>query len=304
MRTHDASADDLKFFVVVAKSGSLTAASREFGVSVSTVSKRLSRIEDRLGVRLIQRTTRRIALTSEGERYAHGAASIVAELTALEDSLSERSALVGRIRILSSVGLGRHHIAPLTAQFCRIHSRVRAELELSSLPLGITDAPFDLAIHVGTLHDSRLSAKRLRRNRRVVCAAPDYLRRHGSPATPADLRDHNCIVLRENDGDYALWRFGSEENETAVRAEGNMASTDGDVITQWCVDGHGLIMRSLWHVAPLLKSGNLVQVLADVPTPDADIRAIYPTSDHLPRRVEEFIRHIALGLDFGARDGR
>ena len=151
MRVSDASTDDLKFFAVVAQSASLTAAAREIGTTVSTVSKRLSRIEDRLGVRLVQRTTRRLALTSEGERYARGATSIITELTALEDSLSEQSDLVGRIRIVSSVGLGRHHIAPLTAEFCRTHPRVRTELELSPLPLNVPDT-FDVAVHLSLIH--------------------------------------------------------------------------------------------------------------------------------------------------------
>jgi DNA-binding transcriptional LysR family regulator len=296
VRAPDASTDDLQFFSVVARSASLTVAAREIGTTVSTVSKRLRRIEDRLGVRLVQRTTRRLTLTSEGERYARGATSIITELAALEDSLSEQSTLVGRIRVVSSVGLGRHHVAPLTAEFCSAHPRVRIELQLSALPLNVTDT-FDVAVHVGGLHDSRMSAKRLCRNQRVICAAPAYLHRHGAPVTPVDLRDHNCIVLRQDDGDYALWRFGVDENESSIRVAGNIASTDGDVVTQWCVDGYGIIMRSLWHVAPLLASGALVRVLADVPTPSADIMAVFPVTEHMPRRVMEYIDHLAAGLD-------
>ena len=295
----DTSTDDVLFFDVVAKSSSLTEAARQIGTSVSSVSKRLNRIEKRLGVRLMLRTTRRLTLTSEGERYAAGSAIIAAELTELEDSLSEHGDLVGRIRMHASVGLGRAHIAPLVAEFCDQHPRVQVELELSPLPLNIAGTTFDIGIRVGTLQDSRLTAKRLCHNRRIVCAAPDYLRRHGTPTEPKDLQQHNCIVLRENEGDYALWRFGADNDETAIRVDGNLSSNDGDVITRWCVDRHGLIMRSIWHVGPLLRAGSLVQVLADLPTPSADIHALYLATAHLPRRIRELVNHLAAGL--GAR---
>ena len=295
----DTSTDDVLFFDVVAKSSSLTEAARQIGTSVSSVSKRLSRIEKRLGVSLMLRTTRRLTLTSEGERYAAGSAIIAAELTELEDSLSEHGDLVGRIRVHASVGLGRAHIAPLVAEFCDQHHRVQVELELSPLPLNIAGTTFDIGIRVGTLQDSRLTAKRLCHNHRIVCAAPDYLRRHGTPTEPKDLQHYNCIVLRENEGDYALWRFGADNDETAIRVDGNLSSNDGDVITRWCVDGHGLIMRSIWHVGPLLRAGSLVQVLADLPTPSADIHALYLATAHLPRRIRELVNHLAAGL--GAR---
>jgi LysR family transcriptional regulator, transcriptional activator for dmlA len=241
----DASSEDLKFFVVVARSAGLTAAGREIGTSVSSISKRLSHIEDRLGARLVRRTTRQLASTSDGERYARGAASIVSQLTALEDSLSQRSDLVGGIRILSGVGLGRHHIAPLGAQFCSIHPRVRIDLELSPLPLSATDT-FDVAIHVGALDDSRMSAKRLCGTRRVVCASPDYLSRRGPPAVPAELREHNCIVLRENDGDYAR-RRASPVRHTA-RA-------------------HRTLGARVSHVDPYLQRRNRLTALINHPRP-------------------------------------
>ncbi|MFC9557036.1 LysR family transcriptional regulator [Rhodococcus sp. NPDC056960] len=293
----DASADDALFFDVVARASSLTEAAREFGVSVSSVSKRLSRIEGRLGVRLIQRTTRRLTLTSEGERYAAGAAVIAAELTELEESISEAHAeLVGRVRIHATLGLGRAHIAPLVAQFLDKHPRLNIELDLSPLPLNIAGTTFDIGIRVGSLQDSRLTAKRLCRNRRVVCAAPEYLERCGIPLEPKDLEHHNCIVIRENEGDYALWRFGADHDETAIRVSGNLLCNDGDAVTQWCVEGHGVIMRSIWHVAPLLRDGTLVQVLPHIPTPAADVHALYSATAQVPRRIRELVDHLATGL--------
>jgi len=233
------------FFDVVAKASSLTEAARELGVSVSSVSKRLTRIERRLGVHLIQRTTRRLALTTEGERYAAGAAVIAVELAGLEESLSEHGELVGRIRVHSTMGLGRAHIAPLVADFCTQRRRVQVDLELSPLPFNIADTTFDIAIRVGSLEDSRLTVKRLFHSRRVVCAAPSYLDRYGTPREPKDLQHHNCIVLRQDEGDYALWRFGTDADETAIRVSGNLSCNDGEVTTRWCVEGQGLIIVTL-----------------------------------------------------------
>ena len=218
---------------------------------------------------------------------------IAVELAGLEESLSEHGELVGRIRVHSTMGLGRAHIAPLVAEFCTRHPRVRVDLELSPLPLNIADTTFDIAIRVGSLEDSRLTAKRLFRSRRVVCAAPSYLDRYGTPREPKDLQHHNCIVLRQDEGDYALWRFGTDADETAVRVSGNLSCNDGEVTTRWCVEGQGLVMRSTWHVAPLLRDGRLMQVLWDIPTRSADIHALYSAAARVPRRVRELVAHLA-----------
>lgn len=287
--------DDIVFFDILARCRSLTEGAREFGVSVSAVSKRLTQIETRLGVPLIQRTTRRLVLTPEGRRYAAGAALIAAQLEELEDSISaQHDELRGRVRMRSTIGLGRTHIAALVAEFVTAHPGMRIDLELSAEPLNIAGTGFDIDIHVGPLHDSRLTTTRLCRNRRVVCAAPEYLRRHGQPGDLAELEQHNCLVLKENDSDYSLWRFAPGGTETAVRVDGNLVSNDGDVITRWCVEGQGLVMRSLWQVGPLLRDGTLVQVLADIPTPSADVYAVYAPT--LPRRTRAVIDHLKQGL--------
>ncbi|PXX52842.1 DNA-binding transcriptional LysR family regulator [Nocardia tenerifensis] len=292
-----ASTDDVTFFDIVARSRSLTEAAREFGVSVSSVSKRLAQMEARLGVLLVQRSTRRLTLTPEGERYAAGAAVIAAQLEELEDSIAEqRHELRGRVHVRSTIGLGRAHIAPLLAEFAERSPKVQVDLELSALPLNIAGTGFDIDIRVGALQDSRLTATRLWVNRRVLCASPEYLRRNGTPASLKELAQHNCIILRENESDYALWRFETGEREVAIRVAGNLISNDGDVITQWCLAGRGLVMRSLWHVEPLLRDGSLIQVLPDIPTPSADIAAVYAAAAPLPRRTRAVIDHLKAGL--------
>ncbi|GAA5091151.1 LysR family transcriptional regulator [Nocardia iowensis] len=301
---YGASTDDVTFFDIVARSRSLTEAAREFGISVSSVSKRLAQMEARLGVLLVQRSTRRLTLTPEGERYAAGASSIAAQLAELEDSISgQRHDLRGRVHIRSTIGLGRAHIAPLVANFVDRHPEVQVDLELSALPLNIGGTGFDIDIRVGALQDSRLTATRLWVNRRVVCASPEYVRRHGAPANLKELEQHNCIILRENESDYALWRFESAGKEISIRVAGNLISNDGDVITRWCLDGRGLVMRSLWQVGPLLRDGSLVQILPEVDTPSADISAVYAAAAPLPRRTRAVIDHLKAGL--GQRiDGR
>ncbi|WP_037144921.1 LysR family transcriptional regulator [Rhodococcoides fascians] len=285
--------DDLGFFEVVARSTSLTAVGRELGVSVSSVSKRLAQLESRLAVRLVHRSTRRLTLTPEGERYARGAAAISADVAELEESISGHYAeLRGRLRIHSSVGLGRAHIAPLMAEFVALHPRLEVDVELSATPPAASMTPYDLSIRVGALQDSRSTAKRLARSRRIVVASPGYVAEHGSPRTIEEIRRHNCIVLRQDEGDFALWRFGVAADETALRVSGNMTSNDGDVTTAWCVEGRGLLMRSLWHVGPMLRDGSLVQVLPDIATPDADIHAVYSAAPQVPRRVRAAVDHL------------
>ena len=141
-----------------------------------------------------------------------------------------------------------------------------------------------------------MTAKRLSRNRRIVCASPQYVRSHGTPEHLRDLHRHNCIVLREDEGDYALWRFGTDNDETAIRVDGSLSCNDGVVTTQWCIEGRGLMMRSLWHVAPLLRDGTLVHVFPEIPTPSARINALYLASAHVARRIRELVDHLAGGL--------
>lgn len=289
--------DDMAFFHGLSQSPTLTAAARQWGVSPSAVSKRLGHLEARLGVRLVNRSTRRLHLTDEGQRYSAGIARLLPQLTDLEESVSDhRGAPRGRIAVSCTIGLGRAHIAPLLADFSRRYPQVQLELELTHLPLNIADTPFDLAVRVGRLRDSRLGSRFLHANRRVLCAAPDYLHRHGSPSELADLARHHCIVLKENESDYALWRFGTEQEPETVRVTGHLASNDGDVATAWAIDGLGLIMRSTWQVDPLIRAGKLVRVLDDIPTPEANVFAVHPPHVHETERVRLLLDHLRTGL--------
>lgn len=286
--------DELRFFAVVAVSETLTAASRDLGCSLPVVSKRLAALERRLGVQLVHRGTRKLVLTSEGKVLARGIGSILADVQHLEDEITGLSGgLRGTLLVESTIGLGRAHVAPLLGDFGALHPGLDVQLNTSPLPLSPHRREFDVAIHVGAPQDSTLRLRRLAENRRVVCASPDYIDRHGAPRSADELPDHNCILLRENHGDYAWWRFGDGADEFRIRVDGTLSSNDGDIVTGWALEGRGIIMRSLWQVAPLLEAGHLVRVLPEVPTPSADIYALYADAHHVPARITQVLDFLA-----------
>ena len=289
--------DDLEFFHVVATSESLTAASRELGSSLPVVSRRLSALERRLDARLVQRGPRRLSLTSEGEVYAARAADILDQVHELDELIADRSGqLRGSMLVEATPGFGRAHVAPLLGEFVAAHPGLEARLQLSALPPQPHRRRFDVAIRVGQAPDSSLQLRRLARNRRVPCASPDYLAAHGVPLTLDDLADHDCLVLRENQADFAVWSFGDADYPRHVRVRGTLSSDDGDVVTGWALEGRGIMMRSQWQVRPHLESRRLVQVLPDLTTPDADVVALIDAERHLPRRVAEFVDLLARRL--------
>lgn len=285
--------DDLEFFTTLAAAGSLTEAARHWGVSVSIVSRRLKAIEHRLGTPLATRSARGLELTPEGREYRARGAEILQQVRDLENSVnSDPKQLTGPIRVVSTVGMGRLHIAPLLHEFRCAHPDVECMLELTSLPLSASLPGFDVAVHIGRVRDSTLSIRQLLPNRRIVVAAPAYLAAHGAPRSLSDLKSHACLVIRENDGESA-WRFVVDGKEVGVPVRRGLASNDGMAVTDWCLAGAGLAMRSQWHVARHLRRGELVQVLADVETPDAHVVALFDGGHRGPARVKalvEFLR--------------
>lgn len=280
----------------IAKNGSLTAASRELRCSLPTVSKRLAAMERRLGTRLIRRSTRKLVLTAEGQILAARSLRILDDIADLEDEVgASAGALKGRMTVRASLGIGRHHVSPIIANFSSLHPGIMIQLDTSALPLSTT-AQFDVVVHVGLPRDSNLVLRRLAGNRRVVCAAPSYLAAFGEPKSTDDLGSHNCIVLRENDGDHATWRFGESGQDYGVRVDGSLTSNDGDVVTEWALAGCGIIQRSTWHVGRYLRNGQLRELLTDVPVPSADVHALFHDARNTTRRVRSFIDYLATEL--------
>ncbi|MBZ5488049.1 LysR family transcriptional regulator [Halomonas aquamarina] len=289
--------DDLAFFQQLARAGSLTATARELGLSLSAVSKRLKQLEGRLGVELAARTTRRLTLTAEGERYLARGGLILDELLELENSLGDarQQALGGRLRVNATFGFGRRHVAPLLSAFCAANPGVEGWLELTNFPLNLNDHGFDIGIRVGKPPDSRLIARPLLANRRVLCAAPDYTARMPPLATPADLAHQACLVVRENDTDFPLWRFeriARPSEVQSVKVSGHLASNDGEVITQLALDGHGIMLRSWWDVNEHLASGALCPLMPGWQGVRADFYAVFEQRRHVPARLRAFIHYL------------
>lgn len=287
--------DDWTFFDRVAHASSLTQVARDWGVSLTAVSKRLTALETRLGTKLVHRSTRAMTLTEAGALVAEGAARIVHDIRETEESLAAVAGLRGTLAVHSTIGLGRAHIAPLLQELADLHPHLAVELELSALPLTMSDAPFDLGIRVGGRAPANLATRLLHRQRRVLCASPAYLARRGAPTRLDELAAHDCIVLRQDKGDYALWRFG-DDGERVVRATGRLTTSDGDVATEWCRAGGGIMLRSEWQVRPLIAAGELAPVLPEIPTPEANVTAVFHPGTGHARRIEVALDHLQAGL--------
>lgn len=290
-------AAELQFFVLLAHRGSLAAAARELDLTPPALSKRLARLEARLGVRLVQRTTRRMSLTAEGEVFLARARAILEDIRDLENELgSARAEPRGRLRVNASLGFGRSRIAPLVSEFVRRHPAVEVQLQLTDRPLNLAEQGFDLGLRFGEPPDVRLAARKIFSNRRVVCASPLYLEARGEPRTPEELARHACIIHRQNDEDYHLWRFARGKESVAVRVGGGLSSNDGDVVQQWALEGHGLVLRSEWDGAKYLASGRLRAVLGEWILPPADLYAVYPPRLQQPARLRAFIDFLVASL--------
>ncbi len=294
-------AAELGFFARLASCGSLSAAARELGITTPAVSKRLAMIEARIGVPLVNRTTRRMSLTPEGEVLVEHARRILAEIDDLDQLMTmSKGTPKGLLRVNATLGFGRLQVAPVISRYVRQFPKVDVQLQLSvSQPL-MTDDQYDVCIRFGEPADSRVIAKRLAGNRRLLCASPKYLAAHGEPKVPHDLTQHNCISIRQGDEAYGVWRLSAGRVSgrvfESVKVRGNLATNDGEIAVNWALDGHGILMRAEWDLERYLKSGRLVQILTQYQTPDADIYAVYPLRHQLSARVRTFVDYLAQSL--------
>jgi LysR family transcriptional regulator, transcriptional activator for dmlA len=280
----------MRFFVLVARHGSLAAAARALDLTPPAATKRLAALESRLGVRLLNRTTRSISLTSEGETYLRHATRILAEITEMEDEVAQgRGTPRGLLRVNATLGFGRTTIAPLVSRFAQRYPEIEVQVEVTDRPVDLVESGFDLAIRFGTLPDKRLNARRILANRRYLAASPGYLARHGTPRTLADLASHRCIIHRQNDEAYGIWRFTHGEETEVVKVHGMVSSNDGDIVLGWALDGHGILIRSEWDLARYLDSGRLKIVLPEFTLPDADLFVYYPSQRNQTLRARAFI---------------
>ncbi|SDH83911.1 LysR substrate-binding domain-containing protein [Variovorax sp. OV700] len=292
---------DLGFFSTLASAGSLSAAARELGITTPAVSKHLALMESRIGVSLVNRSTRRMSLTPEGEVYLDHARRILGDIDGMGEVLGVSKATPqGLLRVNATLGFGRSHVAPLISRFVRKYRQVEVQLQLSVNPPAPTEDLFDVCVRFGAPPDSRVIARRIAANRRLLCAAPAYLAKHGIPKVPNDLTTHNCIGIRQGEEAYGVWRLasgrGRSANTEAVKTRGNLATNDGEIAVNWALDGHGILMRAEWDIERYLRNGRLVPVLPQYYTPDADIYAVYPQRHQLAARVRAFVDFLALSF--------
>ena len=281
---------DLAFFSLLARKGTLAAAAQELGITPPAVSKRLAAIERRLGVRLLNRTTRRISLTPEGEIYLGEGVRVLEDLETLEHSVAGSRALPqGVLRVSATLGFGRRRIAPVLSRFARDYPLVEVQLHLSDRPVNLVEQRFDVQVRFGELPDARLTARRLAHNQRLLCAAPAYIARAGMPATPRELVQHQCIFLREGDETFGTWHLQSGTRQETVKVRGALSSNDGESALAWALDGHGILMRSQWDAAELLRAGTLVPVLADWRPPDSDIYLVFQTKHNISAKTRALV---------------
>ncbi|WP_051481955.1 LysR substrate-binding domain-containing protein [Paraburkholderia nodosa] len=284
----------LEFFVLLGRYGNLSSVARDMDITPPAATKRLAQLEARLGVRLVNRTTRSVSLTAEGETFLHYATRILAEVKEMEDVVSSsRSVTRGLLRVNATLGFGRTTIAPLVSEFARRHPHVEVQLDVTDRPIDLVESGVDLAIRFGELPDKRLIARRIMTNRRLLCASPRYLETQGTPATLGDLANHQCIVHRQNDNAYGIWRLERSGEAHSVKVHGMLSSNDGDIVLGWALDGHGILLRSEWDLAKYLESGRLRVVLPEFVQPLADLFVYYPNRRNQSARARAFIDFLA-----------
>lgn len=287
---------DIGLFLRVLDHGSISAAARSLDLSVALASHRLKRLEAHLGVRLFHRTTRQLHVTPEGALLAEQGRTLVDDLDALTSGLREAGGgVAGTLRVTTSSTFGRLYVSPVLPEFLALHPKVKVQVDFDDQTVDLVGKGFDLAIRIGTLDDSSLVARRLATNRRVLVASPDYLRRHGTPKTPADLVNHECIVLVGRSGRRDVWHFTDRRKKTdiAVRVRGRLESNQGELQRDAVVAGLGMAMHSTWHVWEDLRDGRLVPVLENYPAPPTGIHALMPQRRQVPPRVRAFVDFMA-----------
>ncbi len=286
---------DLALFLRVLDAGSISAAARSMDLSVAVASQRLKRLERELGVRLLHRTTRQLSATPEGVALAEQGRILVDEIETLTSGLRRAGTRVtGTLRVTTASMFGQQYISPLIPRFLALHPDVTLSFDLNDQTLDLVKAGFDLAIRIGTLDDSNLVARRLATNRRVLCASPKYLRRHGIPKTPADLEQHQCLILVGSHGRRDIWPLTDpEKGEIRVRVNGRVESNQGELLREAALAGLGIAMHSTWHVWEDLRAGRLEVVLPGYPIADSGIYAVTPHRRFTPPRVRAFIEFLA-----------
>ena len=289
----------MESFVAVALRGSLTAAAKAEGVAPAIVGRRLDALEQRLGVKLMVRTTRRMTLTQEGTAFLEDCQRLLSDLGNAEASVSAGGIQAsGHLRLTAPAGFGRRHVAPLVPLFRELHPEVTVSLNMSDRVINLAGEGFDCAVRVGDMPDSSLVSVRLADNRRMCVATPAYLARHGRPVQPADLQRFDCLTLSSDASQTRGWAFTVPKAEGRevihLKPSGPLDCSDGQVLHDWCLGGWGIAWRSTWEVEAEIAAGLLVPVLEEFAAPPNGIYAVFPERKHMALRLRLWIDFLKL----------
>ena len=287
----------LETFVAVAARGGLTAAAKAEGVAPAIIGRRLDALEQRLGVKLMVRTTRRVSLTHEGSAFLEDCQRLLVDLANAEASVSAGGINAsGHLSLTAPAGFGRRHVAPLVPRFRELHPEVTISLNLSDRVVDLAAEGFDCAVRVGEMPDSSLVSVRLADNRRLCVATPTYLKHHGIPQHPNDLVRFDCLTLSSDASQSRGWAFSVPRGDSVdvihLKPGGPLSCSDGEVLFNWCMAGYGIAWRSTWEVQAEIESGALVPVLQEFAAPPNGIYAVFPQRKHLPLRVRLWVDYL------------
>lgn len=278
--------DDLRLLCVVARNRSFAETARELGVSKAVISKRIALLEAAVQERLFHRTTRNVSLTAQGEIVHQWAQRIQEDVDLMGEAISrEKAAPSGLLRICSSTGFGRSRLAPALSQLARQFPQLEIQLELFDRPVDLVDEGFQLDIRIGQVREGNVIKRRIARNQRVLCAAPSYLECYGMPQSLDELKNHRCIAIRERDQDFGRWELDGPDGPVAIKVSGPLSANNGEIVRQWAIDGHGIILRSTWDIRREIEAGQLLPVLPRY-FQQADVWAVYPSRLSVSAKVK------------------
>ncbi|MEZ0302071.1 MAG: LysR family transcriptional regulator [Hyphomicrobiaceae bacterium] len=281
--------ENMQVFTRVVELGSLSAAGRHLRLSPAVVSHRLQQLENHLGVRLLNRTTRQVQPTEQGSAYYEACLEVLAALAHAESVIADAGGTPkGSLRVTAPLGLGRRVLAPLLPRFAQRYPQLDLRLRLSDHLLDLLREAVDVAIRLAVLTDSSLIARKIADCPRLLCAAPTYLAEKGTPERPEDLLDHQCLLLRFPGSQQFRWTLRAAEGPEAVAVSGRMDADDGDMLTEWALLGQGIVLKPAFEVAEHLRGGRLLPVLPDFPPEPVTLAVVYPHRRLLPAKVKAF----------------
>lgn len=279
----------MKAFVRAVELKSISAAARNLRLTAAAASHRILQLEEQVGVRLLNRTTRSLQPTEAGLIFYEHALSVLEAVERAESSMAEASgAPTGQLRVAAPLGFGRRILAPLISEFHSLQPRVEIRLRLSDREVDLMSEGVDVAIRMSAQADSSFITRKLADCPRVLCASPAYLKKHGSPEQVEDLSSHNCLLLRFPGSSHARWTLCTPDGPQTVPVSGRFDADDGDVLTEWAIEGEGILLKPYWEVAEYLAEGRLRLVLPDCPPEPVSLVLLYPHRQLLPAKVRAF----------------